>query len=1138
VKLSAPPPPPTEAEQPTTPGESEKPGADTPPPSDAGSAPPVHKSVSWPGWFTGADCVLALLAILLAFLAASFVARNSDLWLNLAAGKRLLAGEYRPGTDPFSYTAADRTWVNHSLLFDAGAYLLYDMSGTVLVVVKALAVALAFALLIGLRRPGFALWPWAVLAIVAVIATAPYLLLRPLVGSLFMLAITLYLLFRTTHRPNSWRFPIAIGFTFWIWAMIDQWFFIGPLVLALVLLGEFLQYKLLKKTTEGTSDPEPLGPLPDMPTLAKALAIGILACMLNPHHFRVWELPYEMMGASGTISDVRLRHLAVTPLDRTYYTNSAFGYNQNGLAYAILFVAGGAALGLGVGRIHISHVTLWIGLGVLSLVTVYAIPFLAFIAVPIIAAQLNLLSSRITLATWGDPKTRFVLFGSAGGRVVCLISAVILCVLAWPGWIHPSVNNPAFARRVAWAVEPDAATVMATEQLQNWRSSGKLPPDARGFFTSLEFANYCAWFAPLEKVFMNARYNHHRAEIPAYVDVRRELGLLPQDEPPESENLESEFRKHKIEYLAIHATQTDRGFLWDLATAATMRMWFDETHYSPWYLDGRTAICGWRARPGAEGPTFGVLKIDAVSHAFGPGVARLVSGEVRPVPPALGWEGEFISGTSVPHPGADEAISWVQYSRVLQERQRLRQQGIGLTLFIADLAFGGNSLLRGLVPAVQLDDELASIPFIALRAARRAITANPDHPDGYAALAEVLANPGLPLSPDERVVGQVTALRQCLVRMPTPERFRQGVYLASPTLVAKQLVELYLGERLNSGQFRGMPVNLPAFQILNAIGATGSAVVIGGKITNRVGGPYLLPLDVARDTLRIAQQYAEQEFAGLGEQGKQIRESISGFLKVLDEECGRMNNLYERAKSPPLGQPAKLSDQWRIALQLNLTGEALRILTDLGTDFQKEFGNDSMAIDLSRAALLLAVGRLEDASTTLGIAPNRFDEVPSLRQSARWLTYQKYVFEGDYAGAGAILEDFVAGGIGMDPDPTPEQAKLKLEGLLKADKVLPVLPELLMFGSSPLDLVPKQELLAELLNPFYMRQQQLTTRRVGDSEFFWRRGYLFLVEGEIAEARKRFESSRRPGVPEWGIPERIQPEAKRYLRLIDQAQKK
>src|SRR5262245_60307014 len=178
---------------------------------------------------------MAAVAIVLAFLLASFVARNPDLWLHLATGKRLLAGEYRPGTDPFSYAAADRVWVNHSLLYDVGIYLLYraDSSGAALVAVKALIVAAAFGLLIALRRPGYPLWPWAAIAAVSAIAVAPRVSMTPLVGSIFFLALTLFLLFRLPHRPGSWRFPVAIGITFWVWANVDQWFFIGPLALAL-----------------------------------------------------------------------------------------------------------------------------------------------------------------------------------------------------------------------------------------------------------------------------------------------------------------------------------------------------------------------------------------------------------------------------------------------------------------------------------------------------------------------------------------------------------------------------------------------------------------------------------------------------------------------------------------------------------------------------------------------------------------------------------------------------------------------------------------------------------------------------------------------------------------------------------------
>src|SRR5262245_38105483 len=47
------------------------------------------------------DLALAVLVLSLAFLAASFPARNSDLWFHLATGRRLAQGQYTFGTDPF-----------------------------------------------------------------------------------------------------------------------------------------------------------------------------------------------------------------------------------------------------------------------------------------------------------------------------------------------------------------------------------------------------------------------------------------------------------------------------------------------------------------------------------------------------------------------------------------------------------------------------------------------------------------------------------------------------------------------------------------------------------------------------------------------------------------------------------------------------------------------------------------------------------------------------------------------------------------------------------------------------------------------------------------------------------------------------
>jgi hypothetical protein len=58
-----------------------------------------------------------------------------------------------------------------------------------------------------------------------------------------------------------------------------------------------------------------------------------------------------------------------------------------------------------------------------------------------------------------------------------------------------------------------------------------------------------------------------------------------------------------------------------------------------------------------------------------------------------------------------------------------------------------------------------------------------------------------------------------------------------------------------------------------------------------------------------------------------------------------------------------------------------------------------------------------------------------------------------------------------------------------------------------------------------------------ESEFFFRRGLLSLLEGDIAAAKKRFEQCTIPAVKEWNVPERRNMAAERLLRLIRRAEK-
>ena len=208
--------------------------------------------------------------------------RNSDLWLQLANGRNLVEGKYTPGADPFSFTGADRAWADTSWLNDLSQYALYsaDPTGAALVAVKAVAFAAAFGLLFLLRRTGQALWPWAVLVALGVLSSAPTASVRPIVWSMFFLSATLLILYRWPWQPGTWRQPLVLAGLFALWANVDSWFLLGPLTVALVLIGETLHPLLTRERGPQADDPFP--PAPPTGLLGRALLPGAVACLLNP----------------------------------------------------------------------------------------------------------------------------------------------------------------------------------------------------------------------------------------------------------------------------------------------------------------------------------------------------------------------------------------------------------------------------------------------------------------------------------------------------------------------------------------------------------------------------------------------------------------------------------------------------------------------------------------------------------------------------------------------------------------------------------------------------------------------------------------------------------------------------------------
>jgi hypothetical protein len=440
------------------------------------------------------DAVLVALVLGFAFLAASFVARNSDLWLHLAAGRLIAGGGYHFGSDPFAYTTADRYWANHAWLFDLGLYLAFGaLGGAGLVALKAAAATGTAALMLWAARGRGPVWVSAGCVLLAVLAMSPRLLLQPAVASYLLLAVCLCCL-RAGGRALT-AVPVLVA----LWVNVDAWFILGPALVGLFWLGRRI-------------DPAS-ATLPAWPRWL--IPASLLACLASPHHVFALVAPMELSPAvwgSDFPKDERLAgvfspwhrepprtlssFLAASPFSvfavpsHRRPLGAAGGYNLAAWAFFVLLALGLLSFAVNRGAVRSWRAAVWLPFALLAAWQVRLIPFFAVVAGPVAALNLGEVLSRCPC--------------SRPGRALVLVAGLVLGVLAWFGWTNGFYNRE---RGAGWAVHTDPTLVRAAHGLAVWRESAGAPPDSRVFTAHPDVGHYLAWFRPGERAFLDSRLN-------------------------------------------------------------------------------------------------------------------------------------------------------------------------------------------------------------------------------------------------------------------------------------------------------------------------------------------------------------------------------------------------------------------------------------------------------------------------------------------------------------------------------------------------------------------------------------------------------------------------------------------------------
>lgn len=791
------------------------------------STPASEKSISLPprpkrapvtpeqvaAWIRPLDLTLAGIVIVLAFLVASFAARNSDLLMSLATGRALLNGSYKFGVDPFAYTTEGVYWVNHSWLYDVVVYLVYSVtSGAGLVVMKAILTTLLAVVLLAVRRSGQSLWIPGVCTALAILVVSQRLFVQSIVVSYLFLGLTVWLLQkpavadvgakRRAPTPASnkrlWLLPVLFLF----WVNLDAWFLLGPLTVALYFIGELLQ-DALRPVAAGPDRRDPN----DNKTLGLVLLAGIAACVINPHHINAFQIPAQLtdVGAAGVLQhDRRFEIFFLGAID---YYKGGDGWSVDGIAYLVL-------LGLGVVSFGVNHrdwrgwrIVVWAAFAALGIYHARSIPFFAIVAGPITALNLQDAVARYCgLAPRTTPGWRQ---WSIGGRVTTVIVGVLMLLLAWPGWLHATPNRgDGRGRHVAWHVELNPGLVKAAEQLHEWHARNVLTPNDRGINFALDLASYCAWFAPEEKAFVDVRIALFEKAAADYVAAQKALVIEPGSEQnlrTKLEPLEQMMRQRGINHLVFYYP--------DLSGFPETLEHLQNYYYKPFtlvYRNGRVAIFSWED-PDQPGQTTALAreKLDDNRLAFGPQTEPVPQDRPR-APQPQSWLDRYLTGREPRPLASDEAGMLLQYFRIVlpQYKQRsldgfLNAQAAGIAASACLAPVPGEPLIRAIVTDTFFEMDRHELlgsraqkrrpqgipnlaararnnylyfqspgpiapPLLAVRACRRALAENPDDPETYFRLQLAYT-----------VLAQDTKEGEFLVRLPLLSSVRQAQRIAA-----------------------------------------------------------------------------------------------------------------------------------------------------------------------------------------------------------------------------------------------------------------------------------------------------------------------------------------------------------------------
>jgi hypothetical protein len=299
------------------------------------------------------DFMIRWAVILLAALLACTEIADTTTIVRIKTGQYIAShGMWPPANDVFSYTAAERPWVNLSWMFDvtlAGLY--YVVGATGLSVIQALIVGITFGVIVHNSRSGVSTWWGSVAAAGVLLVCFPQFAMRPELVTLLCLAVVLLMLNRWREASGTthlwWLVPLFV-----VWANFDSRMFLGLALLLLYAAGQSVGRMFGRAGQLDT---------PAVKHLWCVVGACLLASLVNPSGYGAVLSPLSLYGVEYPA--FRFYYGASCPSDYLPMTSELFwqGLSYNTIAGLLLAVAALVTLSLNWERVDWGYLFAFVG---------------------------------------------------------------------------------------------------------------------------------------------------------------------------------------------------------------------------------------------------------------------------------------------------------------------------------------------------------------------------------------------------------------------------------------------------------------------------------------------------------------------------------------------------------------------------------------------------------------------------------------------------------------------------------------------------------------------------------------------------------------------------------------------------------